>query len=376
MRLFRHRRAAAANQYALVVGLIAIGGILAVTALGAGVSFMMSRTANTLTSAGNGTVGSGGGGGAPANQPPVANGQTLGTAGTIGLTRSISLSGLISDPEGQPLTITSLVPTNGQASIAGLSINFTPDAPSSSFVYTVSDGSLTANATVTVTNQNYVGSCNALKTAGQNTDGTYMIDVDGGGALAPFAASCDMNISGGGWTLVLNYLHQGDGVSFSSSSPALNGRTTNLPLLGSSTLGVNEAGSANWGHAVPALLNSISFTNLRFYCATSGHGRVMHFQTAHGSTISYFKTGTGSASGLASNYTTLGGHSANLPGSITNVFSDQGTLAMTNFPFYNGGNYHWGMGAAGSSPRWECDDHLNTNGQHDDFNTLHRVWVK
>jgi len=50
-----------------------------------------------------------------------------------------------------------------------------------------------------------------------------------------------MTTSGGGWTLVLNYLHQGDGQTNVDSSPALNTRTADLPLLGSNTLGTNEA---------------------------------------------------------------------------------------------------------------------------------------
>jgi len=47
---------------------------------------------------------------------------------------------------------------------------------------------------------------------------------------------------------------------------------------------------------------------------------VIHFKTSHAGTLSYFKTGTGSMTGIATagNYTTLTGHSSNLPASTTN----------------------------------------------------------
>ena len=39
----------------------------------------------------------------------------------------------------------------------------------------------------------------------------------------------------------------------------------------------------------------------------------------------------------------MGGHTANLPGTINNYFDNEGDEALTNFPFYNGGTHHWGI---------------------------------
>ena len=56
-----------------------------------------------------------------------------------------------------------------------------------------------------------------------------------------------MTTDGGGWTLVLNYLHLG------GTNPVLTEKSIALPLLGSTNLGVDEQGHAtNWGHAIPS----------------------------------------------------------------------------------------------------------------------------
>jgi hypothetical protein len=159
--------------------------------------------------------------------------------------------------------------------------------------------------------------------------GQYTIDPDGAGLLPSTTCYCDMTTDGGGWTLVLNYLHQG------GTNPVLSVRTNSLPLLGSTTLGVDEQGSATtWGHTAPVYLNAFTFTELRFYGATSGHGRIIHYKTTHASTISYFKSGAGSMTGINTSFTALTGHSANIPYYAASYFADQGTLAMTNFPFW------------------------------------------
>ena len=88
-------------------------------------------------------------------------------------------------------------------------------------------------------------SCKELLDNGLSTgDGTYWIQPSN----TAFQATCDMNTDGGGWTLVLNYLHQG------GTNPSLSVRST-PPLQSSSSLGNNESSSsANWGHASTALI--------------------------------------------------------------------------------------------------------------------------
>jgi hypothetical protein len=196
--------------------------------------------------------------------------------------------------------------------------------------------------------------------------GVYIIDPDGvSGTIPSTNCYCDMTTDGGGWTLVLNYMHA------ANTNPGLSVRTNTLPLLGSTNLGTDESGSSTtWGHASSSYLNSFTFTELRFYGKTSLHNRVINFKTSHANTISYFKTGTGSMSGIASSYTALTGHTAYLPNSTAHYFTDQGNSSMTEFPFWLIGTYHWGIKGGGS--RWEVDDFPGNFA----YNTYHQIWIR
>lgn len=214
---------------------------------------------------------------------------------------------------------------------------------------------------------NVFKSCKEIITNFPNaTDGVYTIDPDGtAGATPSTTCYCDMTTDGGGWTLVLNYLHLG------GTNPLLVEKSSALPLLSSTSLGVDEqANATTWGHVTPAYLTKFNFTELRFYGKTSLHNRIIHFKTSNANTISYFKTGTGSMSGIATSFTSLTGHSAFLPASTAQYIIDQGTIAMTNFPMYLTSTYHWGIRGGGS--RWEVDDFLNSY----TYNTYHQIWIR
>ena len=195
--------------------------------------------------------------------------------------------------------------------------------------------------------------------------GIYTIDPDDAGALPSTSCYCDMNTDGGGWTLVLNYLHLG------GTNPALKTLSNSLPLLGSTSLGVDESASTTtWGHIIPTYLNAFTFSELRFYAATSGHSRIIHFKTSHSNTINYFKTGTGSMTGINTSFTALSGHTANLPNSARDYYTNDGNTAMTNFPFWLASTYHWGIRGLGA--RWEVDDFPGDSRN----NTHHQIWIR
>lgn len=195
-------------------------------------------------------------------------------------------------------------------------------------------------------------------------DGTYPIDPDGAGGAAPIYASCDMSTDGGGWTLVLNYVHQG------GTNPSLQVRSADLPLLGAEGLGGDESATEHWGHAGTAMMSRLSFGEVRFFGRTSGHDRILHFSTEAADCVEYFRTGAGACNGLDVESRELDGSSANLPSAINNRFADRGDRALTNFPFFESAAHHWSIQGAGK--RWEVDDFPGDE-RHD---TVHRVWVR
>ncbi len=198
-------------------------------------------------------------------------------------------------------------------------------------------------------------------TIGSVPSGTYYFNFNG----STFQGELDNDTDGGGWLMILNYVH------LAADNSALQVRNTDLPLLGSSTLGDNEAATANWGHMGNQLAADIDFEEIRFYGETTGHSRIIDFKTSYANVINYVKTGSGSFSGInnAANFTALTNHTANIPAQAINTFVNQGDNALTEFPFWRSGQFHWGIRGLGN--RWEVDDSANNT-----QSTIHRVWVR
>jgi hypothetical protein len=295
----------------------------------------------------------------PPATPGTITGITCVAAGQAGYTFSIAT---VTNANAYTWTVpTGASITSGQGTTS-ITVTFGTTAGNITVTADNSCGSSSASSlTVTLT---YI-SCSAILAANPlSTDGVYTIDPDGSGALPCMQCNCDMTTDGGGWTLVLNYLHQG------GTNPNLNSLSNALPLLGSSTLGTDENGTQYWGHASSSLMNVLTFTDVRFYGKTGFHSRIIHFKTSHAGTISYFKTGNGSVTGIESSFTALTGHTAFLPAASNLFYSNQGNESMTYFPYYLGNTYHWGLGSV--IGRWEVDDYPGNASQ----NTYHQIWVK
>ncbi|WP_298516977.1 hypothetical protein [uncultured Kordia sp.] len=205
-----------------------------------------------------------------------------------------------------------------------------------------------------------------LSTVGSVPSGTYYFNFNG----STFQGALDNDTDGGGWLMVLNYVH------LAGDNTDLTVRNTDLPLLGSSTLGDNEAGTANWGHMGNELAAAIDFEEVRFYGETTGHTRIVNFKTSYINALNYLKTGIGFFGGInnPANFTTLTGHTANIPALAGNFFASQGDNALTEFPFFRSGQNHWGIRGLGN--RWEVDDTPTAASPINSQSTIHRVWVR
>ena len=214
--------------------------------------------------------------------------------------------------------------------------------------------------------------------------GIYYIKWDGVNAYPIY---CEMSLAGGGWMMILNYVHLG------GTNPSLLVRNNSFPHLNSEyTLGGDESGSTStidgtWGHIGNALANSNNWTEYMFYGKTSFHNRIIHFTGNNTNIVNYIKTGSGSMVPYYADTSTNSNaelyNNASLPlfiNSDRSGFSNQGDSAMTNFPIYGNSTIgnprsHWGIRGLGD--RWEVDDYpASQGGTSSGNNTIHRIWVR
>jgi hypothetical protein len=212
----------------------------------------------------------------------------------------------------------------------------------------------------------YARACRELP--GNSPSGTYRIDPDGTGPIAPFDASCDMS-EGEGWTLILNYVHKG------GTNPALTVRKDSLPLLGSDEFGVDESAVVkSWGHAATTLVSTLKPQALRFQGRIALHTRVIDFVTSDKDCLAYAMGGSTNCRALATSSTLRPGHTATLPLIATAFMAGKGDLALTEFPFYLGGQAHWAV--KGETQRWEVDNTPVAGVVKYSYDTVHRVWMR
>jgi IPT/TIG domain len=209
-------------------------------------------------------------------------------------------------------------------------------------------------------------SCLNWKNLGYNSSGNFKIDHDNNSATARKNVSCDQVTDGGGWTAILNYVHK------AGTNPVTTPLASTFPIVTAASLGTDESlVVASWGHVDGSFLTALSFTDIRFYCKTSGHTRTVDFKTAQVSCLSYLKTGSGGCTTVGTASTLLTAHTAiHVPQLVNGTVASSATDAITNFPFYNGGAGHWGIRGLGN--RWECDDYPAGPG----LDTLHRAWIR
>jgi hypothetical protein len=208
--------------------------------------------------------------------------------------------------------------------------------------------------------------------------GTYYIDW--GGTVYPI--HCEMQLNGGGWMMILNYVHLG------GTNPDLNARTNSFPLLNRAYTFGDESGSQYWGHTANSLADDYNWTEYMFYARTSFHSRVIHFAGNDVDIVSYIKTGSGSMNpsyaDATTNYNVELRENASIPfyvNSDRSGYSNQGDSAMTNFPIYGNSTIgnpraHWGI--KGGGDRWEVDDYAGAQGAANNYaeSTIHRIWVR
>lgn len=200
------------------------------------------------------------------------------------------------------------------------------------------------------------------------TSGTYSLFVNNN----PINLYVYVDSTGKKWILVLLYNHRG------GTNPDLKPiQSGNFPIPLNNTLdnipiGRDESGTPAWGHIAPSYLANFSINEMAFWARGGTADKVINFRTNDPSVIRYATTGQGHFNpGFARTTGTIfsAQQSASIPDNAPNYFENQGDYALTNFPFWRGGQAHWGIRGLGN--RWEIDDFPG----NPNYNTLHMVFI-
>ncbi len=220
-------------------------------------------------------------------------------------------------------------------------------------------------------------SCKEIRTDHpMSANGIYKIYLPDNNAekKAVIEAYCGMDDDGGGWTLILNYVHK------SSTNPSLKIKPYNLPFYGSNLIGVDESVSApdNWGQASASLINAIPFTEVMFYCRTSVHAKKLHFKTSSSTCINALKTGVGHCRDAAKDFKALANHETNIPAMVDLSEESKGDLVASDGLFgirsKTSRPSMWNIRAGGDMRNWDCD--TGTSDTEPQPSTIHRIWVR
>ena len=204
-------------------------------------------------------------------------------------------------------------------------------------------------------------SCASLRSAGYAASGLYTVYPGRSLSSVPFTVYCDLASSDGfGWMLTYAYTRA---------------QGANLAL----SPGVIPSGPADYAHTnvnqIPGYAET-DIVEVRFFCTTTLHSRVIHFKTSNSfqAGVAFDGNNAGnSASQWTSGFTLLEGHTATLPERTLSGYAGSSD-AFVNFPFYSGGSSgsggHWAIREAGTY--WCCD----AGGTYADQGTQHQIWVR